>query len=206
MRTFPRSRWNAPRARWRSPSGPFRTLGPCFCLLVCATAASGQPGDLFAPAGPELPGPLAIEAADETPTANDNIAVRSRTVTLNFGVLQRVRAAAESLAEGPASLALNLFDDIGYEAVIEHVAPTFSGGYSLSGRIAGEPLSSATLVVNGPTVAGSVRMPGAVYRIGSAGDGRYFITEVDESKLPECGLSEAEHAELGHDHELRFRH
>lgn len=192
-------------AGWPSLVRPFRSVWLCVCALLCPPAASGQPGDLFAPAGPELPGPLAIDAAAETPTGDD-IAVRSRAVTLDFGILHRVRATADSVVREPVSLALNLFEDTAYEAVIDRVAPTFSGGYSLSGRIAGEPLGTATLVVNGTTVAGSVRMPGAVYRIGPTSDGRNVITQVEESKLPTCGLGEAEHAELRPDHELRFHH
>jgi hypothetical protein len=43
----------------------------------------------------------------------------------------------------------------------------------------------ATLVVNGATVAGSVRTSTGRYRIRSVDDGSFEITEVDESKLPE---------------------
>ena len=52
------------------------------------------------------------------------------------------------------------------------MAPTFSGGYSLSGPLAGVE------------VARSVRTPKATYRIPPAGAGLHAVSEVDLSRLP----------------------
>ena len=123
--------------------------------------------------------------------AVDDLAWRSRLVTIDFGTLERVRSAVAQGATAQAKLALNLFPDAEYEAIVDRTEKTFSGGYSLSGSLVGEPLASVTLVVNGTTVAGSVRTSQATYRIRSVGVGRYAIGEVDESKRPEeCGVSD----------------
>jgi fermentation-respiration switch protein FrsA (DUF1100 family) len=84
---------------------------------------------------------------------------------------------------------LNLFEDVSFTGVVERTAATFSGGYSLSGRLVGEPLGSLTLVVNGETVAGTVRTLDGTYRIRSAGDGLYAISEVEEKPL-DCEVLE----------------
>ena len=98
------------------------------------------------------------------------LALRSRVVTMDLGQVQAAR--------------------------VEQTAPTFSGGYSVAGRIVGEPLGTLTLVVNGETVVGTVRLPGETYRIRSMGDGLYTISEVDEPPLT-CGV-EGPHAETAH--------
>ena len=99
-------------------------------------------------------------------------------------MLARAREAAAQRTEPPTVLTLNLFDDVVHEAIIEWTAPTFSGGYSISGRLVDDPLSTVTLVVNGETVAGTVRMPGGTYRIRSVGGGLYAVSELDPSKMP----------------------
>ena len=95
--------------------------------------------------------------------------------------------ARESVARGtaaPAALTLNLFDDVEHEGLIDWTAPTFSGGYSISGRLADDPLGTVTLVVNGDVVAGTVRTLGGTYRIRSVGGGLYAVSELDPSKMP----------------------
>ena len=82
--------------------------------------------------------------------------------------------------------------------LVEHTAPTFSGGYSLAGQLLEEPLGTLTLVVNGATVAGTVRSPGALYDIRSVGGGLYAMRELDESPL-ECRV-EGPHSNPDHLH------
>ena len=78
-----------------------------------------------------------------------------------------------------------------FTGIVERTAPTFSGGYSLSGRLVGEPLGGLTLVVNGETVAGTVRTLGRTYQIRSVADGLYAISEVEPTPL-ECLVHEPE--------------
>ena len=115
---------------------------------------------------------------------SDTITLRRRVVTIDFEMLGRARASAAAGTAPSAAVTLNLFDDVVLTGMVERIEPTFSGGWSVSGRIAGEPLGTMTLVVNGQTVAGTVRTLGGTYRIRWVGDGMYAISEVDLSRLP----------------------
>ena len=55
-------------------------------------------------------------------------------------------------------------------------APTFSGGYAISGRIDSVALGIMKLVLKGEVVAGTVRTPRRTYRIQSAGGGMHAIS------------------------------
>ena len=105
--------------------------------------------------------------------------LRRREVSIDIGRLEGVEAG------GPTALRLNLFDDVVLMGIIEQWTPTYSGGYALSGRLAGVPEGRVTLVINGSVVAGTVRLPGATYRIRPAGAGRHAIMQVDTSLLPQ---------------------
>ena len=140
-----------------------------------------------------------------TPASLDAITLRSRVVMMDLDRLQRARATAAALLRSPVQskavsppsggrdavpaadeiLTLNLFEDAVFTGIVERTAPTFSGGYSISGRLVDNPLGTLTLVVNGETVAGSVRTLGGTYRIRSVGDGHYVISEVEEPPLVE---------------------
>ena len=109
----------------------------------------------------------------------DRTSLRRREVSVDFQTLARV-------ADGErTALRLNLFDDLVLMGIIERRTSTYSGGYALSGRLAGVPEGTVTLVVNGSVVAGTVRFPGATYRVGSSGAGRHVVLQVDPSQLPQ---------------------
>ena len=140
--------------------------------------------------------------------------MRSRLVNVDVGRLGRMRDVVAALPRAgepqsdrsevhvdavPASVAvlhLNLFDDVSVTAIAEWTEPTFSGGYSLSGRVLGDPLGSMTLVVNGTRVVGSVETGGLSYRFRSTSEGLYSISEVKEPPL-RCGV---DGLPLGTDH------
>ena len=111
--------------------------------------------------------------------------------TLDRGTLRRrdvsvdIRKLARMPADGNTALKLNLFDDIVLTGIIDRRTPTYSGGFALSGRLAGVAGGSVTLVVNGSVVAGTVRIPGVNFRIRPAGAGRHVIIHVDPSQLPQ---------------------
>ena len=137
---------------------------------------------LFSPVSQEAPAtrrPLPGVAQASGPAT-----IRSRLVRIDLDRLAAAMALASRESTPRARLTLNLFDDADVQAVVERTAPTWSGGYSLSGRIAGSAYGTVTLVVNGDVVAGSVRMPGATYRIRTAGGGLYDLAQVDLSTLP----------------------
>ena len=157
---------------------------------LAAGEAAGQPGGLFrevTPAGAVAgPDPWAV---------SDAITLRRRLVAIDFGQLTP-RADADAVptqspggaGAAPAGvLTLNLFDDASFTGLVRSVAPTFSGGYSLSGPLPGVEMGTMTLVVNGDVVAGTVRTPEATYRIRPAGAGLHAVSEVDLSRLPPLG-------------------
>ena len=91
-------------------------------------------------------------------------------------------------AGGSTALRLNLFDNVVLTGLIERWTPTFSGGYTLSGRLAEVPGGTVTLVVNGSVVAGTVRMPATTYRIRPTGRGSHSIVQIDPSQFSwRCG-------------------
>ncbi len=177
----------------RRPKSGWAICGGCRCsvpagALLAALAAGeveGQPAGLFravAPAG--------VAAAPGPETVSDSITLRRRLVAIDFAQLSPPADAANAAAAAAAPsgvLTLNLFDDASFTGLVESVAPTFSGGYSLAGRLAGVEMGTVTLVVNGDVVAGTVRTPEATYRIRPAAGGLHAVSEVDLSRLPPLG-------------------
>ena len=166
--------------------------------LLLGDTVQGQGKGLFSEVEP-----AAARTRTRASASTDATTLRRRVVTMDLERLRRARAAASVLPRPPvrtkavsprrgkpdaapapdATLTLNLFQDVVFTGIVEWTAPTFSGGYSLSGRLAGKALGTLTLVVNGETVAGTVRTLGGTYRIRSAGDGLYAISQVEEPPL-----------------------
>ena len=116
-------------------------------------------------------------ASQQAGGALDRAILRRCEVSVDIGRLARVTEG------GSTALRLNLFDDVVLMGIIERRTPTYSGGYALSGRLAGVAGGTLTLVVNGSVVAGTVRIPGAAtYRIRPAGAGQHAIIQVDLSQ------------------------
>ena len=174
-------------------SGCMRMAGVAVLLaLVSETAAESQSGGVFTPADT-----ASTHAAVDAAASVDGPALRSRLVSIDFKMLARARDGAMGNVEPPDTLVLNLFDDVVFTGIVERTGPTFSGGYSLSGRIAGQPLARMILVVNGQTVAGTVRTLEGTYEIRTAGRNRYSIGEVDRTKAAfECEVVEPPASEL----------
>ena len=170
------------------PSTSVRFVGGSTAVLLASlfgATVAGQQRGLFA--GVESPAAGTAEVAARSATSeslSDTITLRRRVVTIDFEMLGRARASAAAGTAPSAAVTLNLFDDVVLTGMVERIEPTFSGGWSVSGRIAGEPLGTMTLVVNGQAVAGTVRTLGGTYRIRWVGDGMYAISEVDLSRLP----------------------
>ena len=146
-----------------------------------ATDAKAQPGGLFS------------EVEGDPPPSSGVDTLASRLVDIDFGQIARVtkppdgpkiRTVGETAT--PQTLVLNLFDDVVFTGIVEHVEPT-SSGHVLWGRLDGVELGTMTLVVNGSVVAGTVRTPDAVYTIRTAAGGAYVVRQIDESSLPPLG-------------------
>ncbi|MDE0178161.1 MAG: hypothetical protein OXP36_06150 [Gammaproteobacteria bacterium] len=152
-------------------------------LTALATGeAVGQPGGLFREVTP-----AAAVAAPDLSVGSDSIALRRRLVTIDFAQLAPPADTAATALGGAEAVPLNLFDDASFTGLVQSVAPTFSGGYSLSGPLAGVELGTMTLVVNGTIVAGTVRTPEATYRIRPAGAEMHAVSQVDPLRLPALG-------------------
>ena len=172
--------------------GPLRGRRTATILLALALAhaavAAAQEGDLFK----AVQGPTVRPAVSGT---LDAAMLRRRVVTLDATRLARANAAVRG-AGGQVSTALlrlNLFDDVVVTGVVDRTAPTFSGGYALSGRVYetasldAPPLGTVTLVVNGSTIVGSVRTSRGTYRLRPAGGDRLAVIEIDPSASPSSG-------------------
>ena len=162
-------------------------------LAVAVTCASGgvaaQEDGLF-----QQLEPVGVESNDDENTRalrsstqvpmRGGTTVRHREVRVDIARLDAVKATIES--GEPATLDLNLFDDVRLKAVDLRMAPTSSGGYSLSGRLEGVLFGTAVLVVKGDIVVGSIRSASGTYTVDANG-GVGHIREVDPSTLPPLG-------------------
>ena len=109
---------------------------------------------------------------------------RSRTADMDFG---RLAAARSEVARGrPHPLRLNLFADADFGAVIERTAPTASG-YTLTGRLADDPLGTVVFAVNDRHVSGMVWSSGGIHYIRSSGRGA-VVWRPDPATQGRCGV------------------
>ena len=169
-----------PRARERRDRA---ALAGALLAVLATGGAAGQPGGLFRAVEPAAPA-----AAPGSRIPPDSLTLRRRLVSIDFGQLTPPAGAAADTGAAPSGvLRLNLFDDASFTGLVESVVPTYSGGYSLSGPLAGVEMGTVTLVVNGAVVAGTVRTPEATYRIRPAGAGLYAVSQIDPARHPPLG-------------------
>ncbi len=156
-------------------------------LLTLLLISHAYASDLFIP----------LEPSDsDRPFAEETI--RRRIVDIDFKQLQSARdTLTKPNSPSSTTLRLNLFEDKIVTAVIDSTDKAFSGGYSLVGGIADEPLGTVALIVNGKIVFGTVRLPARTYHIESWEDGEYAIREVEED-APDCSSPEL-HPDLHED-------
>ena len=169
-----------------------RQLAPLAALLLVAALVgevAAQSTGLFTTIAPSLAAAVRV-----SPTPPDPLTLRRRLVTIDLGQLTPSTTVLSSAAELPSAppaplgvLRLNLFDDAVFTAIVERTAPTFSGGHVLSGQLLGIEWGTLTLVVNGDVVAGTIRTPGATYRIRPAGNGLHTVSQIDPAQLPPLG-------------------
>ena len=136
---------------------------------------------------------LFYEIDGEPPPGIEVDTFDSRFVGIDWGQLDQAvetpigpRDPVTGEPQAPQKLVLNLFDDVVFTGIVEHVEPTASG-HALWGSLEDVELGTMTLVVNGSTVVGTVRSLGAVYSIRTASDRKYVIRQIDESTLPPLG-------------------
>ena len=182
------------------------TLAGTAALQGIAPTATVIPTGTFppptpTPAVPSVPpdaddetqdGGLFSEVEGDPPLSTDVETLAGRLVGIDFGQTRSrsqkpprltPRDPATGQPSTPHTLVLNLFEDVVFTGIVEHVEPTASG-HALWGSLEGVELGTMTMVVNGEIVVGTVRTPSEVYTIRTAGDGKYVIRQIDESSLP----------------------
>ena len=189
-----------------------RRLAFCAALLLaCQPAGVGAAGSagLFSPdreAAP--PRPATRDLRVEAPGFRGRSAewgsgaegalrpseLRSRAAEVDLGQLEAARLDAEG--RRPHRLNLNLFADAEFDAVFERSAPT-ALGYTLTGGLADQPLSTVVLAVHGEWVAGEVWGPDGRYAIRPLGGGVTEVRQLDPAALGRCevGMEASEGAE-----------
>ena len=189
-------------------ASPFNLHAPAAAQGIPPTATATTTGTSTAipdPAPPMPTGPSEVgntqaqssglfsEVEGEPPPSTDVETLASRLVDIDFGQLAQVIESPAGPKDPPVgepatpqTLVLNLFDDVVFTGIVEHIEPTASG-HALWGRLDGVELGTMTMVVNGSIVVGTVRTLEAVYSIRTAGDGTYVIRQIDESSLPPLG-------------------
>ncbi len=78
------------------------------------------------------------------------------------------------------------FDDTVFDVVFEKSVPA-AAGYAVQGRLLGVESGTATFVVRGQTVTGTVTTPDARFTITPAGDGLHVVAEMDRTLAPTDG-------------------
>ena len=130
-------------------------------------------------------GELHVDAFASQGASRAASVVRSRVAEVNFG---RLATAHSEVSLGRSHrLGLNLFSSGEFDAVLERSALTASG-YTLTGRLADQPLSTVVLAVNGEWVAGDVWGPDGRYAIRPLGGGVTEVRQLDPAALGRCGV------------------
>lgn len=153
-------------------AGIRRTVGGCVTVLLVVTGVAGaQQENLFLDA-----------VAPDVPLVASRSPIRERFVTPRFGLFDR-SGTTDLAARQDTRLTVNLFVDLTVTAVLDAI-DIQEFDLVWSGHVEGRPGSRVTWSIVGDTLAGEVRLAGALYEIRSAGDGVYVIREVDQTTFP----------------------
>ena len=141
-------------------------------LALVAADGVAAPRGLLVPSG---------RAADSTSPPRIGV-MRSRAVDVDLTALAGTGGTLP--AEGQAVL-LNLFDDVQWETRTLRAERT-EHGMTWAGKLAGQPLGDAILVVYDGVVEGSVVSPEGAFRITWGGGGQ-VVEQLDDGAFPEKG-------------------
>jgi peptidyl-Asp metalloendopeptidase len=135
--------------------------------------AQGAP-DLFSDAG--------SGAGTVTTQASSAALVRSRYVHVNMGLLLSSSGAARTASDLP-QVALNLFPDVNYTGVVDHVQKADADSTSWSGSLSGVDGGYFYLVESGGSLIAHVASTQGVYEVSSVGNDLYRVVQIQQSKL-----------------------
>ncbi len=154
----------------------FRHIRQRFTIAVVAALLIIPGLNAFAQLAPQE---LFVDSAKEATVdvSSDPTIARSRIVD--------IRADLLTVESNHDVLILNMFEDVELTAVLDRIEENPSGSLTWTGFIDEADKGSVTIVVNPDGVmAGSIILPGGVYKIRYAGAGAHALIEVDESQLP----------------------
>jgi hypothetical protein len=146
-------------------------------MLVCIALLAIFPSSRVRSADPvnELFQGIEKQEIKTSLASNQPAIMRVRWVRPDFG----------ALAQGQQSgkLRLNLFDDAVYQGMVDRIQENLSGSLAYSGHLENIPESSFILVSRQGILMGTIRLPGAFYRI-SYQDGEHLIQQLDDRTFP----------------------
>ncbi len=120
-------------------------------------------------------------------TPDDPTISRSRFVDVKFNLLSDagvVNKSSGGILGVNDQLYLNLFADVAFTAILDHVEPARSGGYVWTGRLDNITESQVVLVVNDGLMVGNIVSPAGIYQIRHAGANTHAIYQIDQSAFP----------------------
>lgn len=162
-----------------------RALHALVVVAACAVALWESP---FVEAPRALAAPLLAQGQAPPPPPPEAGVVRTRYAVIDFDVLP---SRDERLPRRLPVIPIELFPDRTVFAVFDRFEPNGTG-MTWVGRVEDVPGSSVTLVYGGGLMAGSIVMPGGVFRISPAppdvralaGDSLHVVAEVNQAAFP----------------------
>ena len=133
---------------------------------------------------PNFVGPPAFGA--DAPQPPERGVTRARNVSIAFAALDQAIGALKDKPSTPYELALPLFDGATTQVRIDRADITADGTQTFTGRIAGDPLSSATIVSREGIVSANFQTgDGRAYQIRFRGAGVHELREMDMRQFRE---------------------
>ena len=153
----------------------------CILLMTLSSGVNAEPDkdenlpiDLF----------LAAENIQDIQPRESPMIVRSRLVTVDFGLLPDPEEDFIAEPDNEIQLNLNLFHGLEFTVNIQKIEKNRSGSYSWYGELADVPMSRVVLVVNNNMVFGNISKRNFSYQIRHISDGVHAIYEIDPTKFP----------------------
>lgn len=109
--------------------------------------------------------------------------LRSRVVSLNpKSIALNEHEPAKVQQE---QIVLNLFDNVNFNAKVDHVEYRSEGNYTVYAKVEGIPFSDVILTSVNGVMAGDIFTPDNFFQIRNVGKDQYAVYEVDQSKFPD---------------------
>jgi hypothetical protein len=144
------------------------------------TGSIGQPADDAS---------TATALAHEAATLFTESSLRARENATDDPTVMRARHIEPDLrllggAEVGDAVAMNLFEDATYTAILDRKEAALPEGYTWIGHLEGVEYSQVILTVGGGQMTGNIALPGALYQVRHVGDSIHAIYQIDQAAFP----------------------